>query len=578
MIKQMKKWFLVSMLLIPIMIAGGSNASHVSGSNDPSPKKAIIIDPVPIKYLTENVEYTIRNVNTGMFFDLKYRGTTSGTEVEQYHFGGDTNQRFKFKYLSTNVYEIIPVSAPTMRLDVNGGYATENRNIHLYSSNDSNAQKFKFAYRSGMFTIATGASNYERFLTVASNAENEDIIQQANPVNGKWYIEKFKELKVGEDQTVSLNPLLNGNFGMLVNNTFADSVLYNIRSYGTTAVSLQLYLNEEIVATGFANGDGNNKTIVIPPVRDKNYFLLVTPSNPTTGSTTIKLSIPVPPSAQYGNEMVKNVYYGGYFSSTTTPSYFKYKASATETVRFYAYHNAKVQVYSSSSLESSTLLVEYYTDNGTTSINVEKDKSYFCVVTAGSVYAAYKTFSISVWKEGDFSKYVNPKEEMHYNGNNTINVWFNTSSGYSTSQSLINVSNYTYRYAFETAMRIWSAVGRVKFVEVSNEAASNLTVSAYYEKTDGGYAGFQPLSWTQVNGVNLITKARLFFNMYSPAQTLNHYIEIALHEFGHSLGIGEYYRDFYPNKNVMADDGNGRGIGTGTLGPDDIRGYQYIYN
>ena len=131
-----------------------------------------ISNPQQKWHLTKNSDgsYTIKAPNGGCL-DVQYAGTESGTVVQVYKANGTNAQKWRLTRVTKSPsgiaydpsgiapFEIAPLCAPSLRLDVKGASTSNGAGIQIYKSNNTNAQRWTF--------LDTG-DGYVRILNCAS--------------------------------------------------------------------------------------------------------------------------------------------------------------------------------------------------------------------------------------------------------------------------------------------------------------------------------------------------------------------------------------------------------------------------
>lgn len=90
--------------------------------------------------------YNIKPHGSALCLDAEGASHSQGTNVMLYEANGGTNQKWALVpvplVISGDVYEIVPVYAPKLRLDVAGASAVNGANVHAWASNGNNNQKY----------------------------------------------------------------------------------------------------------------------------------------------------------------------------------------------------------------------------------------------------------------------------------------------------------------------------------------------------------------------------------------------------------------------------------------------------
>lgn len=235
----------------------------------------------PTNNLISNGIYYIRNQRSGLYLDVYGKGTSDHTEVKQDYYNGGDNQRFQIKYISFGVYEIIPLHATNMRLDVYNASSDDNAPVHIYTSNSTNAQRFKIVPTGngdGSYKILTATTGYTKCITVlGASMQPTNIIQYSyynhgNQDNDHWY---FEDVTLNEKTLVTLSPGETKSFEI----TIPDNISYAVETiqYGSSVVDTTLTVNNLSTGNqyddnsgvglysfiGFNNQGGRNLTITV---------------------------------------------------------------------------------------------------------------------------------------------------------------------------------------------------------------------------------------------------------------------------------------------------------------------------
>jgi len=104
-----------------------------------------------------NGTYKIVNRLSGLALDAYGWGTTNGTLIDQWAYGGGNNQRWNVTYLGNNQYEIVNVNA-NLSLDVTGAGGSGSW-VELYSYSGANNQKWTLTATSGGYYRITPVHN-----------------------------------------------------------------------------------------------------------------------------------------------------------------------------------------------------------------------------------------------------------------------------------------------------------------------------------------------------------------------------------------------------------------------------------
>lgn len=101
-----------------------------------------------------NGTFKIVNRNGGKAMDANANGTTDGTQIIQWTYGGGNNQRWTLQNRGSNQFSIIGV-ASGKALDVNAASTANGTKIQLWTYGGGNNQKFTFASTSGGYYRVT---------------------------------------------------------------------------------------------------------------------------------------------------------------------------------------------------------------------------------------------------------------------------------------------------------------------------------------------------------------------------------------------------------------------------------------
>lgn len=220
---------------------------------------SVFADSIPEGY------YRIQNVLSGLYLDCA--GYNVGSNIRQEK-PLSTMAGEKFLVLnSANGYSTIhPAGAQQLAVDVDGAIDENNRNIQLYTSNGTDAQKWKFlSNNNGSFRIMSKCSQDKRGMTVAHaslesganvllydyNATKNDMwLMEACFDRAKYYI---RNKETGLYLTVSNVGIYNADlklaaFGQGINQQFKLSAnangYYDIAPMADTNLSIYVGSNE----------------------------------------------------------------------------------------------------------------------------------------------------------------------------------------------------------------------------------------------------------------------------------------------------------------------------------------------
>ncbi len=152
-------------------------------------------------------EFFIKNMYSGQYLDVSGGVAEDGRNVQQYEFNGTDSQRWYIRDHGDGTYSFYTRlgNDGTCRyaLDISNASAENYANVHIYSINGTDAQKFKILLSSyGTFEIATKVSDYKK--AVVLNGPTCDIGRNVDQytfqlhVNELWILEPVvKDSKLG---------------------------------------------------------------------------------------------------------------------------------------------------------------------------------------------------------------------------------------------------------------------------------------------------------------------------------------------------------------------------------------------
>lgn len=261
--------------------------------------------------LKEDLVYTLRNGRSNLYMDVKGWSQSSGTRIQQFTWHGDSNQQFKLKKISTDVYEIIPQVNTALRVDVADNSSAENAIVKTYTANSTTAQRFKMVHMGkGAYKILTGSSNYTKVLSIDNDGtEIRDwVLQRTYTENssdynsGQWYFERYDTLSVLETEDISIGKFGKNRFDLnfiLPDNSFQE-VEYVVETVGSIDTYLELYKDDERIAYDDDSGEGTSSKIKFKATSDSEYRIEVKCFSLFTGNSTIRL---YPAKELYFNSM-----------------------------------------------------------------------------------------------------------------------------------------------------------------------------------------------------------------------------------------------------------------------------------
>jgi len=94
-----------------------------------------------------NNQYEILNLNSGKALDAFNWGTTNGTNVAQWGWANGANQTWVVSATASGYYRLTPANAASMALDVNGASPADGANVQLWSYTGGYNQQWTFQAR-----------------------------------------------------------------------------------------------------------------------------------------------------------------------------------------------------------------------------------------------------------------------------------------------------------------------------------------------------------------------------------------------------------------------------------------------
>lgn len=148
--------------------------------------------------------YYIRNKHSGKYMDVNGQYTTSGTNVHQWQFHGGQSQQWRVTSVGGGYYNIRPMHAPSLALDVynastqSGSNALGEGNVQIYSYNNTDAQKWKILLNThlsdGTYRVEAKCSGMCLNVVLAETNNGRNIIQYPYSAGGAqnddWVFER----------------------------------------------------------------------------------------------------------------------------------------------------------------------------------------------------------------------------------------------------------------------------------------------------------------------------------------------------------------------------------------------------
>lgn len=232
-----------------IEVAG---ACPVSGTNvqqnQPSSQSSLFS-------IVDNGDGTFSFVNAATGLVLTMDGAASGANVYGCELTGDGNQRFTFnpvnELISSGLYEIIPATNSSLRLDVANASKTDGANILLWSSNSDQNQKWDIQLipgKNNTYTIQSVSSGL--FLAAEGNFAGANVGQKESDAS---------------DEQIQWIPMYYA--GKIMFKNVSSGLMLDVASSGSTPGS-----NMEIWTQNHANAQ-RFTLVQTHPIKDGCYFI-----------------------------------------------------------------------------------------------------------------------------------------------------------------------------------------------------------------------------------------------------------------------------------------------------------------
>ena len=148
-----------------------------------------------------NGNYKITNINSGLALDVYAGKAQNKVNVWQYKWNGSKAQQWKLVSTGDGNYELESALNSNMVLDIYAGKAVNKNNIQIYKRNGTKAQRFKLSVvytgpqqpmNGGLYTIKTADGKYVLDVYGGSLANDANVqIYTSNNTNAqKWYMRK----------------------------------------------------------------------------------------------------------------------------------------------------------------------------------------------------------------------------------------------------------------------------------------------------------------------------------------------------------------------------------------------------
>ena len=173
-------------------------------TNNPSPflRHVELKTKVGAKFDT-SVNYTIRNLNSGLYLEIADAQPSSGTNVQQGRSDDKSLRTWKLSEAGDGYYYIYTTAGNgALCIDLPYGSPDNGTSIGLWSNDESDARKFKFVSNGdGTYTITTKCSGDASCFGVIADSKEAaaDVIQWTSTGNDsqKWYVEVRPEPLTG---------------------------------------------------------------------------------------------------------------------------------------------------------------------------------------------------------------------------------------------------------------------------------------------------------------------------------------------------------------------------------------------
>ncbi len=205
-----------------VTVSGNSTsagASVVLGDKNASSANWVFykVNPIPaVSGITSGQIYYLRNASSGKYMDVKGGGSSdNGTDLVQYRFNGNSNQKFKLERDELGYYSLIPQNATKKAVEITNTSKNNDAQVQIWDTQSygyMSSQKFKIVKNtsgtwSGTYRLLSYCSDLNKAAVVqgGSGSDNANVIQWNNngSHNGFWYFEKA---------TISLVGMDDGNF------------------------------------------------------------------------------------------------------------------------------------------------------------------------------------------------------------------------------------------------------------------------------------------------------------------------------------------------------------------------------
>lgn len=164
--------------------------------------------------------YFIRLCGSGKYLTVENEGTSSGTNVIQSDYTGKSNQKWKLVKNAEGLYNLCPVSAPNLALNVANASDSDLTNIQVSTVNNANSQALSFSLNSNFtYSITPKSSASGKLVSVNTSSlqNNVTIINKNGNENPdqSWYFEDISKLtyeKIEDGSIYAIRVRKNGKY------------------------------------------------------------------------------------------------------------------------------------------------------------------------------------------------------------------------------------------------------------------------------------------------------------------------------------------------------------------------------
>lgn len=164
----------------------GQNTSFDNGTTNPTPTTDIE---------SGSTYQLISATNGSSVLDVYFSGTTDGTKVHLWSPNNSNAQKWKITSVGNGFYKLQPLVAPTKCLDVSNAGTANGTQVQIYSDNGTNAQKWKITNVGNGYYTLSPAHKLTSNLDVNQGASTDGTkiqIYNANTGNAqKWRLVKL---------------------------------------------------------------------------------------------------------------------------------------------------------------------------------------------------------------------------------------------------------------------------------------------------------------------------------------------------------------------------------------------------